>query len=226
MTDLFKKTDAVAMGYLLLARSFSFPDLHLQEIVKKWERLGTLDNTIVLPFKVEPEDIPYPSRSWEDMESLYITTFDIGAQGGPPCPLYEGLVRKDEAREGIIMEVLRFYDYFDVRLSEKERDFPDHLATELEFMAYLVQKETTAAEDGKDSQPYRQAQLDFLERHLSRWVPILDDRLQGLTIEPFYQKISAILRRFIEAHAIYLREVCACKENNDIGAEVPASPET
>lgn len=200
------KTDVLSQAYIFLGRAFSFPDSDLQEMLKKGEGQNLAAAIAAeLPFDVDLGVIPSPSQSWGDMESLYITAFDVGSQGMPPCPLYEGLIRKDEAREGIIMEILRFYHYFDVKLSEKERDFPDHLATELEFMAYLAQKEARATENGRDSQPYRTAQLDFLERHLGRWVPLLDERIKERVKEPFYQEIGSCLRRFIDAHAVYLK---------------------
>jgi len=214
------KTDVLSQAYIFLGRAFSFPDSFLQEIVKKGEGQNLAAAiTAELPFEVDLGVIPYPSQSWGDMESLYITAFDVGTQGMPPCPLYEGLIRKDEAREGIIMELLRFYHYFDVKLSEKERDFPDHLVTELEFMAYLVQKEVRAIENGREPEPYRLAQLDFLERHLGRWVPLLDERLQNVVKEPFYQRLITILRSFIEAHTVYLKGLSIRKSNGDIEVE-------
>jgi len=44
----------------------------------------------------------------------------------------------------ITEELLRFYEHFQVKLSDKERDYPDHLVAELEFMAYLAKKEVEA----------------------------------------------------------------------------------
>lgn len=199
-------TDAISQVYILLANSFSFPGDYLQAMAKKGkEQQNLLKTTITeLPFEVETGDFPLLSLPCDDLESCYITTFDKWQGGGPPCPLYEGLVRKDEGREGIMMELLRFYHHFDVRLQEKERDFPDHLVTELEFMAFLAQKEASALERGKDPNPYRRAQRDFLDRHLDKWVHKLNERIQKNVQEPFYRGSSAFMAEFIRNHFSYL----------------------
>lgn len=200
------KTDAIGLVYMLLAKVFSFPDANLRALITTGKEHEILKTTIAkLPFEVELRNLPLPSIPLEELAIFYITTFDMKEGGGPPCPLYEGLIRKDEGREGIMMELLRFYHYFDVRLHEKEKDFPDHLTTELEFMAYLSQKEAMAMNDGRDPQPYRIAQMDFLERHMGKWVPLLDERIKKRVEEPFYHEISSVLRRFIDAHTIYLK---------------------
>jgi len=198
------KTDSIAQVYILLARGFSFPRASMENYMGEGQKF--LKSAVhTLPFEMEGVLAPFPSLPLEELESFYITAFDPGTPGGPPCPLYEGLYRKDEGREGVMMELLRFYDYFDVKLQEKERDFPDHLATELEFMSHLSRKEAMAVTDGRDPQPFRIAQMDFLDRHLGKWVPLLNDRLNERVKEPFYQGISSLLSRFVEAHSIYLK---------------------
>lgn len=104
------------------------------------------------------------------------------------------------------MDILRFYDYFDVKLAEDERDFPDNLLTELEFMAYLGEKESQAVEGGMEPGAYRKAQIDFLERHLSKWVHLLTERLQGTGSEPFYREVGSLMSRFIDGHLLYLKK--------------------
>jgi TorA maturation chaperone TorD len=78
---------------------------------------------------------------------------------------------------------------------------------ELEFMAFLAKKEADAMEQGKDPAPYRLTQLDFLERHLAKWVPKLDEKVQKRIKEPFYRGASSFLREFLTNHLSYLRSL-------------------
>ena len=110
----------------------------------------------------------------------------------------------------ITEELLRFYEHFQVKLSDKERDYPDHLVVELEFVAYLAKKEADAGKRGNDPAPYRRAQVDFLERHLDKWVPKLDEKIQKRIKQPFYQGASSFLREFLSNHLSYLRENLSC----------------
>jgi DMSO reductase family type II enzyme chaperone len=117
-----------------------------------------------------------PIRSQEEREADYLAAFELGGTE-PPVPLYEGLCRPADGREGIIEDLLRFYDFFGLRLRQDNRDYPDHLVCELEFMAFLAAREAHAAESGLDAGPYRLAQRDFLQRHLGVWLPELAQRL-------------------------------------------------
>ena len=204
----FSATGPVSQCYLFLGNCFSFPGDPLTVLTENKEGMNLLKASIAeLPFPVEWSDFPKPSLSKEELKNYYISVFDIGQEGkSPASPLYEGLTRKDEARESIMMELLRFYHYFDMKLQEEGRDFPDHLVAELEFMAFLSQKEATALERGKNSHPYRFAQLDFLERHLDRWVPALNERISQRVEEPFYTAASAFMAAFITAHLSWLRK--------------------
>ncbi len=198
----------IAKVYMLLARSFSYPKDNL------WKMLtdGILQNLLKdavrgLPFAIVFKELPKPSlhKHKHEFENEYINSFELGFGGNMPAPLYEGICRNDEGREGIMTELLRFYDYFDVKLQEKERDFPDHLTTELEFMAYLSEKESAAIEGDKEPEYYCHAQLDFLERHLGKWIHLLGQKIQKSVKESFYVESSLLIERFINGHLMYLK---------------------
>lgn len=196
--------ESISQLYLVMGRFFSYPD----------ERLyGTLQDARIqedmralvegLPFDVTFESIPSPSVPQDELESEYINSFDIT----PPCPLYEFHYRSGElTRREILEELLCFYGHFEVKLSEMEKDYPDHLVVELEFMAFLAMKEADAGERGTDPNPYRRAQRDFLERHLGRWADRLDARIQKVTRERFYRGAGFLLREFVKGHLSHLRE--------------------
>ena len=64
-----------------------------------------------------------------------------------------------------------FYRAFGLRVRQDERERPDHIACQLEFMEFLSRKQTYALEHGDDSmfQASSRAGLLFLKEHLGRF---------------------------------------------------------
>jgi DMSO reductase family type II enzyme chaperone len=154
-----------------------------------------------LPFEVSFKGIPSPRLPQDELEAEYINVFDIT----PPCPLYESDYRSDElSRRDVLEELLRYYEHFDIKLGDRGKDYPDHLVAELEFMAFLAQKEARVLELRRDPGPYRRAQRDFLDRHLNRWVHLLDENIQRSVKEPFYKATSSFMGEFVRRHLSYL----------------------
>ncbi len=197
---------SISQIYLFLGRCFSYPKNEFYEAMKDirvreevWALLGGA------PFKLKFNNcIPSPPLLQEEFETGYISTFDIN----PSRPLYEtAYSREDMCARDIYEDLLRFYDYFDIKLSEQEKDYPDHLTVELEFMAFLSKKEGDATGPGVSPDPYRLAQLDFIERHLDKWVYKLDEKIQTKVKDPFYKGVSAFTKGFIKEHHLYLQTV-------------------
>ena len=198
---------SVSQLYLLLGKCFSYPTQEFYQLTQD-EGTGAEVRVMVeaLPFAVNFKGIPTPGLPQEEFESEYIGTFDIAFGPSHPCPLHESDYRDDVSSTEITEELLRFYEHFQVKLSDKERDYPDHLVVELEFVAYLAKKEADAGKRGNDPAPYRRAQVDFLERHLDKWVPKLDEKIQKSIKQSFYQGASSFLREFLSNHLSYLRK--------------------
>lgn len=202
-----KSLPSVSQVYLFLGRCFAYPREEFYWLMQD-ARAGDQLRVLVkgLPFDVDFKGIPPPSLPQEEFESQYINSFDLGFGPALPCPLYESAYGEEISSRDITEDLLRFYDHFQVKLSDQEKDYPDHLAVELEFMGFLTKKEADAMEQGKDPAPYRRAQLDFLERHLDKWVHKLDERVQERVREPFYRGASAFLREFVTNHLSYVRK--------------------
>lgn len=195
----------ISQIYLFLGRCFSYPTKELMMGVGAPGEFGALINR--LPFEVEFKGIPSPSLPQDEFESEYINTFDIGFGPVVPCSLYEtAYSRKGMNARDVYEDLFRFYEHFDIRLNENEKDYPDHLAVELEFMAYLTQKEAQAEGMGNDPMPYRLAQKDFMERHLALWIPELNRNIQERVKEPFFREGSAFLLTFLQGHLLYLQK--------------------
>ncbi|RDZ38295.1 MULTISPECIES: TorD/DmsD family molecular chaperone [Haloferax] len=133
---------------------------------------------------------PLESLELHALRSEYARLF-IGP-AGPPCPPYESVYR-DRADDDEFGEVLgpattaveRWYQAFGVEHRPEQRDLPDHVATELEFCAYL-------AEHGRDDR------LDqFRDEHLTQWVDDLCDRVETETRSPFYAALARTTREVV-----------------------------
>ena len=110
-------------------------------------------------------------------------------------------------REGVMMqhyrdEVLKTYWSFGVTAKDEFTEAEDHIATELSFMAYLCHKANNALNNGDTREAKRciQAQKDFLEMHLAKWVPELVRDIFDTARTPFYKGIAALTKEFIEAN--------------------------
>ncbi|MBI3354977.1 MAG: molecular chaperone TorD family protein [Nitrospirae bacterium] len=208
MMETIMANQSIPQIYLFLSKCFSYPKREFYEAVGGAEAAEELCALIEgLPFEVDFfNGIPSPSLHQDELESEYINTFDMG--GGKT--LYESDYtgyRDDMCSRDIYEDILRFYEHFDIKLSDKEKDYPDNLSVELEFMAFLSKKEADALEFGKDANPYRLAQRDFLERHLNKWVDKLNERIQKRIKEPFYKGASAFMKEFLRNHLLHLKEV-------------------
>ena len=148
--------------YALLARSFRFLAEADFRSVKDGQFASAAQQSIAtLPYNgLKGGELGRGmAASYEDFQSAYIGLFEVGGDLGPPCPLYEG--ECGGGRMKVMEEVLRFYHYFGLRLSEDKRDRPDHLASELEFMHVLTFKENEGLLQCVDLSTPRQGELDF-----------------------------------------------------------------
>lgn len=197
---------SISKLYLFFARCFSYPVREFYEAMKGADAQNELDSIVKgLPFEMNFKGIPSPSLPQEEFEGEYVNALDMA--GGRP--LYESAYtsyRDDMCSRDIYEDILRFYEHFNVKLNEREKDYPDHLSAELEFMSFLSKREADAVEHGKEPAPYRLAQLDFLERHLSKWVHRLDERIQKGIKEPFYKEASSFMKEFLKGHLVYLNQ--------------------
>jgi DMSO reductase family type II enzyme chaperone len=188
--------------YRLLAGAFAFPDEAFHRAV--WEG-GFLEEVLAiaagLPYalplaKGEPlrADLADAVAEYVDFQSEYVRLFDVGVPR-PPCALYGGLYLG--SRRAVMEEVTRFYHHFGLSLGGESREMPDHLTTELEFMHFLAFREVAALEKGQDRGPYVRAQRDFLQRHLTRWLPRVRPVAEKQGAAPFFLGLLALTEAFL-----------------------------
>ncbi|HYA36026.1 MAG TPA: molecular chaperone TorD family protein [Candidatus Binataceae bacterium] len=208
------ESDAAARSrlYQWLSASFAFPTEEFHETV--------LDGSFVETMRRFVFSLPYGSAlsfdepdwdrlssappDYDDLSAEYIRLFDVGIGGGkPPCTLYGGEY-PERPRLDVMEELVRFYGFFDLQLPEQDRELPDHITVELEFMHYLAYREALALERGNDPMSYRRAQADFIRRHLGAWVPVMGGKLVAEKPIPFFAALVDLTAQILRADLAYL----------------------
>ncbi len=159
-----------------------------------------------LPFAVDGADhfltaLAVVEPDYDEFQSAFVGLFDVGA-GGPPCALYGGVWGGD--RQKVMEEALRFYRYFGLTISSEQRDLPDHITTELEFLHFLSFRELEALREGGDTGSMRRATRDFLTRHPAKWLPKMNKKLAGVESPPFWRGLFGLVEAYCRADAAYL----------------------
>ena len=192
MTSVDTSAVNLADVYLVFARAFDFPRPEFWDRVEGRPFDEVFGQTPAAPDRARPLPAVVPARSQEQREDEFLGLFELGG-----TPLYEGLQRGEKGRDGLLEELLRFYEYFDLRLREQELEYPDHLVTELEFLTYLASREAAAGEAGHSPLPFRRAQRDFLARHLCVWIPSLAGRLRASAADSTYAALANGLEKLV-----------------------------
>lgn len=99
-------------------------------------------------------------------------------------------------------DVSGFYEAFGFIVDPSSGERPDYIGTELEFTRLLLLKEAVAIENGLDEQAdlTGRAVNDFLQDHITNWVPEFCDRLTRATGgEGVFGAVATLLRAFVES---------------------------
>jgi len=77
---------------------------------------------------------------------------------------------------------------------------PDHISTELEFMAEVTRQEAVAWQERDFAKTINclEFEAEFLDRHLGRWVPAFCERVLERAELPFYRRIIELARNFLD----------------------------
>jgi len=137
--------------------------------------------------------------NFEDLEKLqvvYTTHFDL-AVNKPSLSLYESVnsmpAAEAEKTAAFLADLECLYGRQGITLSD--RDMPDHLATELEFMHFLC------------SRNQAELQADFLEHHLANWIPQLAQSFLKQELIPFYGRLVMLIAHYVETDYEYLTQI-------------------
>jgi TorA maturation chaperone TorD len=138
------------------------------------------------------EDV-VPGVADVDLEGLRTAyTRLLVGPGEGQVPPYESVYRDGEPddQHGPVLgpstqAVEQWYRSYGLAPDDEYTDLPDHVATELEFLAYL-------SEQGE-----RDACEQFLEEHLRQWLDEFLDAVSARADHPFYERLAATTRAVI-----------------------------
>ena len=115
---------------------------------------------------------------------------------GQICPYeseygHEGLFQQPRQ----LAEIMGFYEAFGLTTRNEERERPDHISCELEFLDFLSRKEALALEMGDDAslEETRKAARLFLRDHVGRFGRALARLLAQQDSQGFFAKLGCLL---------------------------------
>ena len=189
MQETLNKVLQRADSYKILSECYYLPDNALIQKVVAVAQTNTffaeLCSCVSLALELESLKI--------DFTRLFVGPFKVLA------PPYGSVYLEDGKMMGeSTIDVRNWYekDGLDIVIN----DAPDHIAMELEFMHYLVAKQTQATNEGnlRDIQRYQQKQKMFLCSHLARWLPPFAKNVQENAQTEFYKELARLTEIFVQ----------------------------
>ena len=98
------------------------------------------------------------------------------------------------------VEVMKMYERAGLSLRDENRDAPDHIAIELEFMHYLASREIQALQGGDSTQAleFLQMQHSFCDKYLKPWMEPFTEKIRESSEVDFYTLLAMTLSIFIK----------------------------
>ncbi len=189
MQELLNKVCQRADSYKLLSECYYLPD---EELIQKVADLAQTNQFFAELSRCVPSGLELESLKI-DYTRLFVGPFKVLA---PPY----GSVYLEDGRimGGSTIDVRNWYEKEGLDIVIK--DAPDHIAMELEFMYYLIAKQTQATNEGnlQDIQLYQQKQKSFLCSHLARWLPGFTENVQKNAQTEFYRELARLTEIFVQ----------------------------
>jgi TorA maturation chaperone TorD len=97
------------------------------------------------------------------------------------------------------MEVIKFYEEQGLSMDKEFGNLPDHITAELEFMYYLIFKETDAIQNSQwdSGLDFIKTQKLFCDQFIRRWVEPFCDKIKQGTDNEFYTSLADCVSVFI-----------------------------
>ncbi|MDR1422669.1 MAG: molecular chaperone TorD family protein [Coriobacteriales bacterium] len=109
------------------------------------------------------------------------------------------------SEKGLLMQEARddalgWYHRFGLGKSAEWHDCEDHLALELEFLAFLINESIEVLDVGNipEVERFIQAQKDFMESHLINWVPLFAEKVIRFAKTDFYKGLASFAVAYLD----------------------------
>ena len=197
------RAKARALIYRLLCLGFSFPEEEVLVVLQDQTAWDTLFQAAAPVPECEPalvamrDAVDAISRKEQNLRALQVeyTRLFINAVPKVPAPPYESVyLGQNRVMGEPASRVLAAYREAGLAPSQGWREPPDHVAVELEFAAYLLERQAEALAAGETCQAeaWEKRAQAFLEAHLWRWLPMLVERVGSSARHSFYGSLAAL----------------------------------
>ncbi|MEN8215055.1 MAG: molecular chaperone TorD family protein [Pseudomonadota bacterium] len=127
----------------------------------------------------------------EDIETEYSRLFILAFPNVTVQPFGSYWLEEDQRLMGkSSLEIKEMMASHGIEIAENSGLLPDHIVSELEFMAYLASHEDT-----------QQTQQQLLEQHLARWIPPFTAALRAAKPAPYYRLAADFIELLIDSEA-------------------------
>lgn len=119
------------------------------------------------------------------------------------CPPYETAYSTADVfqQTATMADVAGFYRAHGLEPGGQQRERPDHITTELEFLAFMARKEAYAYEEfgPEEVEECRRVQEMFLSDHIGCWGVAFGARADATADHPFHAAVGALVRAWLTA---------------------------
>lgn len=164
---------------------------------------------------------PETDAGIDDLASTYRTLFSFTSEDDDVSPYELAYAPGDlTTNTDRLADLAGFYGAFGLEMEDSDRERVDYLSIELEFLSYTALQTAYLVLDDDETgiEVVTDAQRNFLEDHLGRWLPRFRDAMQEHVDEPFYRELAAMLAALVE------RDVDRFGADPDVFDEVPPAP--
>lgn len=188
--------------YRLLAECYRYPSIELESVLGTLEKeTEGLDPRLGLKGKKLRDDFDYSDTGLAQLgvacSKLFVGPFELVA---PPY----GSVYLDENRQVMgnsTMGVIECYTDVGLNPSENNKEPPDHISTEMEFMYFLEFQYVKTGES-----QFVEKQKKFFLTQMNTWVPKFASDIVQSKIHPFYSSLAILTNDFFAWEADRLKE--------------------
>jgi len=190
LTDTSSRKVAAAAIYNLLAGCFTD---NRELMLDRARSLKKLLELLGMVAELEhAEKIIELLESDASATSEYVKLFDMGA--APPYETAYTCRENPELKTYEMADIAGFYKAFNVK-PRTER--PDHIKTELEFMALLLAKEALSAPGSEEREVCREAKNRFYNEHIGRWTHELMLKIKTTASNPLYTYLTNLITAIV-----------------------------
>jgi len=198
--DRLTRITARAEIFRHLADGFNYPDEVLFQALTE----GTFTANLADALKHAGFDttaVPNEPENQLDLEKDY--TWMCFASKPRQVYLFESVYREGKLLQESTFQIARLYYDAGLKLSEAFKLPPDHIAVELEFMAFLCFMEAEAVREGSPDKEGLAVRLqsEALQNHVIPFGLSIAERMEKHARTAFYRNMARLLRSVLEGLA-------------------------